>query len=39
MAVLTLITFLIIRLGLPVLVLFAIGTYIERSQQTRREVL
>jgi hypothetical protein len=39
MAALTLITFLLIRLGLPVLLLFAVGTYFERRQQTRREVL
>ncbi len=38
MATLTIITFLFIRLGLPVLVLLAIGTYFERRQQTRREV-
>ncbi len=38
MATLTLITFLFIRLGLPILVLFAVGTYFER-QQARREVL
>ena len=38
MAALTIITFLFIRLGLPVLVLFAVGTYFERRQQIRREV-
>jgi hypothetical protein len=39
MATLTLIIFLFIRLGLPILVLFAVGTYFEKHQQTRREVL